>query len=109
MVRAVSSTAQFNKIIKEAGSNLIVVKFTANWCAACQRLAPTFDKVAHATSGVTFVEVDADSNEDIMEKIGVTQLPTIVFIKSGESKHTIVGNGANAQEDKLLKTVAKYR
>ena len=44
----------------ESLTGLVVLKFTAEWCAPCKRLNPILQKLSEETPEVTFYEVDVD-------------------------------------------------
>src|SRR4051794_32861272 len=82
---------------------LTVAKFTAEWCAPCQALAPVFDAVAavHEDSA-RFVSVDADASPEASVKFGVRGLPTILFFRDGQLVSRIVGAVPRAHIEKEL-------
>jgi thiol-disulfide isomerase/thioredoxin len=55
------STAQVKpKVERPARPELVLVRFDAEWCKFCRRLAPTYDELRrrHATDPVLFVTLD---------------------------------------------------
>ena len=86
--------------------NLLLVHFKTEWNGACQILAPVYDDLASAYNGIAkFLTVDAERNKTIVQRYGVTEIPTILFFKNGEvvdyvsglaSKKTIISKIENA-------------
>ena len=81
-----NSAELFQKLSENPG--LIIVKFGADWCGPCKRIAPTvkeclemFDENTH------FYDIDIDDNFEIYgfmrTKKMATAIPTILCWKSG--------------------------
>ncbi|KAI3521948.1 hypothetical protein L1887_11424 [Cichorium endivia] len=83
---------------------LVVVYFTATWCAPCRIIAPAFFDVANMTPYVTFIKVDVDELRSIAEKYSVEAMPTFIFLKKGEIVDKIVG----ANKDTIRAYVVKH-
>lgn len=73
-------------------NNMIIVKrFTGAWCAPCRMLAPMLNQLAQELPDVKFETVDIDENPEAVEEYGIRSVPTVLIIKDGEVKDTIVG------------------
>lgn len=57
-----------------------IVAFQATWCGACQQDKP---ELATLDSELEVVRIDADQRPDLVERFGVTALPTYVVMKDG--------------------------
>lgn len=77
--------------MKGKSAMLEVVKFRADWCQPCKRLAPIIDELKQEFPDVTFRDVDVDAQPDEAAKYGVMSLPTLVFIKDGQVVDRQVG------------------
>ena len=53
----------FEKILKNSGSQLVVVDFTATWCRPCQMIAPIFKQMAQKFTRAVFVKVNMKYSE----------------------------------------------
>jgi thioredoxin 1 len=59
----ISTKEEFDAALKDAGSKLVVVDFTASWCGPCQQIAPVFKELAQENKDVVFLKVDVDENK----------------------------------------------
>jgi thiol-disulfide isomerase/thioredoxin len=74
----------------EAGQ-LLVVAFSADWCGACQQLAPVFRALARRLPVATFAKVDCDESEAAARRFRVKALPTVLFLRGGATAAHVVG------------------
>uniref|UniRef100_A0A6T7WGS0 Thioredoxin domain-containing protein n=1 Tax=Cryptomonas curvata TaxID=233186 RepID=A0A6T7WGS0_9CRYP len=93
----IATKEEFDAALKEAGSKLVVVDFTASWCGPCQQIAPVFKGLAQEFKDVVFLKVDVDENKETAEHCGVTSMPTFQFYRSGSKLDEFSG----ADEDRL--------
>jgi len=87
----------------------VVVDFWAPWCQPCRMIAPVLENLAgEYAEKITIAKVNTDENPEWAMKYGVQGIPTLLFIKDGQVKDTIVGVAAilfiKAKMDGLLKT-----
>ncbi|MBO5850200.1 MAG: thioredoxin [Paludibacteraceae bacterium] len=76
---------------------LVVMDFWAEWCGPCRMVAPIVDELAEEYSGKVFIgKVNVDDNNDAVEKYGIRNIPTILFIKNGEIVDKKVGAATKA-------------
>lgn len=87
---AMLKETDFERSVKQA-EGLVVVDFYADWCGPCKMLAPVLAELAEEQPEVKFFKVNIDENSDLAAKYGVMSIPTIVFIKNGETLATEVG------------------
>ena len=88
-------------ILKE--NKYVVIDFWANWCTPCKMLSPIIDELEDDYEGRVYIgKVNVDDNDDTVEKYGIRNLPTIVFIKEGEEIGRMAGAVPKQKiEDKL--------
>lgn len=93
----ISTKEEFDAALKDAGSKLVVVDFTASWCGPCQQIAPVFKELAQENKDVVFLKVDVDENKETAEHCGVSSMPTFQFYRSGNK----IDEFSGADEDRL--------
>jgi len=70
----------------------VVIEVYATWCGPCQQMAPIFDELEkEMNSTYKFAKINVDEARDLSIKMGVTSVPTFVFIKNNEIKGKEVG------------------
>jgi thioredoxin 1 len=100
----VTSQKQLSELIQE--KEVIVLKFTAEWCKPCKMIQPFYEKLAtlHSSSKVMFGIVDVDEADDVACEFKVAMMPTFVAIHGGNVVQTISGVNEGKLED-LVKQV----
>jgi thioredoxin 1 len=86
----------------------VVVGFWAEWCVPCHMAKPALERAEQQHRGrMRFGLVNFDENPKLVERYGITGLPTIVVVKEGEAADRRVGlMGRAALQDLLRKHVA---
>ena len=77
--------------------------FWATWCGPCKRLGPIIEELAAEYDGKAVVgKCDIEENDDLTEKFGIMNVPTVVFLKDGKEVDRVVGLAMkNVYEEKL--------
>lgn len=103
-VQEVKSKVEFDRKLAEAGTNLVVVDFTASWCMPCKMISPVYESMARKPEykDVHFLKVDVDEAQDVAKEYQIRSMPTFLFIRNGQ----VVENFSGALVDKLQSTVA---
>ena len=96
------TTNEFEKEV-EKSEKPVIVKFYAEWCGPCKALTPILEEVDNEVEDVTVVEVNVDDSGELAQKFGVRGIPTMLFMKDGQVKATMVGNQAKAEILKKIK------
>jgi len=105
-VQMLETKDAFDGTLKEAGSKLVVVDFTAAWCPPCQRIAPVFAKMAEEyAEDAVLVKVDVDQNADTAQACGINCMPTFQLFKDGQMVDKLEG----ASEAQLRELIAKHK
>ncbi|MBI9070448.1 MAG: thioredoxin [Melioribacteraceae bacterium] len=70
----------------------VLLDFWAAWCGPCKMIAPIVDELAEEFEGKAKIgKVDVDTNQQTAIKYGVRSIPTVLIIKDGEVKDTVIG------------------
>jgi thioredoxin 1 len=86
------NTAQFDEVVLKS-TKAVLVDFYADWCGPCKALAPVLDEIATELEANTLVvKVNVDEDPELAQKYAIRGMPTMLFIKDGEVKSTLVGN-----------------
>lgn len=82
----VAGVEQFEQLVVQNSSNKpVLVDFWAQWCAPCKVLMPLLEKVAASYVGeLLLAKVDCDIEQEIVARLGVQSLPTVVLFKDGK-------------------------
>lgn len=62
-VADISSTAEFEAALKDAGDALVVVDYSTSWCGPCKIIAPKYDEMSEKYTSVKFLKVCARARE----------------------------------------------
>lgn len=81
----------------------VLIDFWAAWCGPCKMIAPIIEELAVDYDGkVKIGKLDVDDNQQTAIKYGVRSIPTVLLLKNGEVKDTIIGAvPKNVFEEKL--------
>jgi len=64
---------------------LQLVKFGAEWCGPCKKLAPVFAEISREYKGrVLTYEVDVDQAPQVAQRYGVMSVPTVVLLDGND-------------------------
>lgn len=70
----------------------VLIDFWAAWCGPCKMIAPIVEELAESYDGKVKVgKLDVDENQQTAIKYGVRSIPTVLLLKNGEVKDTIIG------------------
>lgn len=70
-----------NKEWKYEGKKPAIIDFYADWCPPCRQLSPLVEEIAKEYSGrIDVYKVDTDKESVLAQNLGITNLPTLLFI-----------------------------
>ncbi|XP_059830797.1 thioredoxin-like [Hypanus sabinus] len=101
VIRKLENKKDFEMILKESGSKLVVIDFSATWCGPCKMIKSCFQKLAEDNTDVIFCEVDVDDAADIAEQCSINCMPTFHFYKNGEKLFDFSGANESTLEEKV--------
>lgn len=104
-IKQIHQNGQLQAELKNSGSKLSVVYFTASWCGPCKMIAPIFSSLADKYTEVVFIKIDVDECRETAQLHGIRAMPTFQFFKS-ESK---LEEFSGADPNKLEQTILKYK
>ncbi|XP_060562098.1 glutaredoxin-3-like [Ruditapes philippinarum] len=96
--KVISDAVGFKKAVKDTGSNLCVVHFSATWAPQCAQMNDVVNELAKDSqfSSTHFFTLEAEDVPEISEEFSISAVPTFIFIKNGNTIGRL--DGANAAE-----------
>jgi thioredoxin 1 len=86
--------ADFEREVLQS-DKLVIADFWAEWCGPCKMIAPLLDEIAREQADkVKIVKVNVDSEQELAQKYGIYNIPTLLFFKGGAVRETVVGTAA---------------
>jgi thioredoxin len=70
-----------SKTWKFEGNVPVIIDFNASWCPPCRQLSPIIEEIAKEYSGkIVVYKVDTDKEQKLAQSMGITSLPTLLFV-----------------------------
>lgn len=88
-----------------AKNELVLVDFYADWCAPCKKMKPILNDFS-TNNTISVLPLNADVEQQLVTKFSVTNLPTLLLIKSG--KEVWRGEGFHSK-DQLTEIVNRFK
>ncbi len=81
-----------NKEWKYEGTQPALIDFYATWCGPCNRMSPIVEQVAKEYSGkIVVYKVDTDKETRLAQSMGISSLPTLIFIPVNGQPRASIG------------------
>jgi thioredoxin 1 len=74
----------FNESLEK--NQLVVIKYFADWCGSCKLFSPKFRRLSEDErfKSVSFIDINAEENEEARKFAGVDNLPFFAIVKDGK-------------------------
>lgn len=77
---------------KYEGKRPAIIDFYADWCGPCRQIAPIIEELAKEYSGqIDIYKVDTEKETILAQSLGITGLPTLLFIPSSGAPQAAMG------------------
>lgn len=84
-------------------NGLVLVDIFASWCNPCKVISPIIDQVSTDYVGKLSVgKLDADIARDLLTKLGVRNIPTLILYKNGEIVERNTGMVTKEKVEELI-------
>ena len=85
------------------GSRLTILQFSTTFCSECRTAKAIVQDVVKPYKDISYVEVDAESNLDLVRRVEIRSTPTTIFL---DSKGFEVARAKGApKRDQLIKAI----
>ena len=104
LVFDVVGAEQFEQlVVQNSFDQPVLVDFWAQWCAPCKVLMPILEKITGGYQGeLLLAKVDCDIDQEIVARLGIKSLPTVVLFKDGKPVDGFTGAQSEADIRILL-------
>lgn len=72
------------------GQDPVLLDFYATWCGPCKMTGKNIEEYSSEHPDLTIYKINVDDTEELVEKYGIQNLPTLLYFKNGdiEWRHT---------------------
>lgn len=87
----IKNVNELDKLITKNGR--VVLKAGADWCGPCKVLENTLKNLdKNEITDTVIAEFDVDEADDIVQRLGIRNIPVLFFYKDGEENDKVIGN-----------------
>jgi thioredoxin-related protein len=88
------------------GDRLTILQFSTTFCSECRSAKAIVKSVVADLTGVKYLELDAESNLELVRRIDIRSTPTTIFL---DSKGFEIARAKGApKRDQLVKVIAAF-
>mmetsp|Transcript_25477 Transcript_25477/g.33276 ORF Transcript_25477/g.33276 Transcript_25477/m.33276 type:complete len:183 (-) Transcript_25477:233-781(-) len=85
-IKSIKTAEDYFKILSEKRDNLVVIKFHARWCSACNMINEDFKHIVNSFPDFNFYEVELEQSKKLCRELGITVLPSLHFYDGSNGK-----------------------
>lgn len=89
MVKKITEKIFNDEVIKS--DQTVLLDFYAEWCGPCNMLSPIIDEIANENKDIKVYKVNIDEETNLVNKINIVSVPTILIFKNGEITSRVSG------------------
>ena len=94
---------EVNKEWKYEGTKPAIIDFYATWCPPCKKLSPLLEDLAVKYKGkIVVYKVDVDAEQQLAQSMGISSMPTLLFIPVSGQPQQSVGLVPNETLEKMI-------
>ena len=93
--------ANFDQQVK-ASPKPVLLDFWATWCGPCRMVAPHLEAIAEDREDIVVGKVNVDEEMELTAAFGITSIPTLIVMKSGQVTAKAVGYLPRREIEALL-------
>ena len=86
------------------GKRATVVQFSTTFCSECRAAKALISDVVSAENDIAYIEIDAESNLELVRKVDIRSTPTTLFLD--RSGFEIARATGAPKRDQLIKVIA---
>ena len=91
------------EFVGKYGSRLTILQFSTTFCSECRTAKAIVKDVVKDSKDVTYIEVDAESNLDLVRRVDIRSTPTTIFLDSNGFE--IARAKGAPKRDQLIKAI----